>query len=153
MGFKIEVNTKAITKKIDKMTDDIQKGIERGLLKVASETAQVEQKFIEITTGGGSYVPTGRLKGSVTIMPIEWSPYGASITIKPTVDYATYVNEGTGEHHPQGRQGGWYYTPDEGNTFFFTWGIRPHYFVDKTYDYMRDKVGKIIQEEIYKCLR
>ena len=153
MKFKFEVDTKAITKQIDKMTDDIQKGIEHALLKVASETAQVEQKFIEITTGNGLYVPTGQLKNSVTIMPIEWSPFGASITIKPTVNYAQYVNEGTGEFHPQGRQGGWYYTPDGGNTFFFTRGIQPHYFVDKTYDYMQDKIVNTIQEEIYKCLR
>ena len=153
MKFKFEVNTKTITKKIDKMTDDIQKGIERGLLKVASETAQVEQKFIEITTGNGKYTPTGQLKNSVEIiMPIQWSPYSASITIEPTVDYARFVNEGTGEHHPQGRDGGWYYTPD-GVTWYFTWGIRPHYFVDKTYDYMKDKAKPIIEEQIYKCLR
>lgn len=152
MGFKIEIDTRQFEKKMKATEEQIKKGVEQGLKVCAEETVKVEQKFIEITTGNGKYTPTGQLKNSVTIMPLEWSPYGASVTIVPTVDYATYVNEGTGEHHPQGRPGGWVYTPD-GVSYFFTWGIRPHYFADKTYDYIEPKATAIVAEQIYKCIR
>ena len=151
--FSMEVDLKELEKMIDKTTEQINKGIEQGLKVCASEIKQMEQRQIENTTGGGSYVPTGRLKRSVTIMPIEWSPYSASITVMPTASYSRYVNEGTGIYHPQGRQGGWVYSPDGGATFIFTHGIFPHYFVQDTYEFYKDKAPIIIKNEIYKCIR
>lgn len=154
--FEIKIDLKQFDKVIETTKEQIKEGIEQGLLVCAKEVQQVERRFIELTTGKGKYTPTGQLKNSITIMPIQWSPYSASITIEPTgsgADYARFVNEGTGEHHPQGRDGGWYYTPDEGVTWYFTWGIRPHYFIDKTYDYIKPKAKPIIEEQIYKCIR
>ena len=87
--FSMEVDLKELEKMIDKTTEQINKGIEQGLKVCASEIKQMEQKQIENTTGGGSYVPTGQLKRSVRIMDIQWSPYGASITIVPMASYAT----------------------------------------------------------------
>lgn len=150
--FSMEVDLKELEKMIDKTTEQINKGIEQGLKVCASEIKQMEQRQIENTTGGGSYVPTGQLKRSVRILPIDWSPYGASITIVPTVAYAQYVNEGTGIYHPQGRQGGWVYPIGDG-TYRFTLGIPPHYFVQDTYEFYKDKATAIVEEQIYKCIR
>lgn len=150
--FSMEVDLKELEKMIDKTTEQINKGIEQGLKVVASEIKQMEQKQIENTTGDGVYVPTGQLKRSVTIMPIEWSPYGASITIVPTASYAQYVEQGTGIYHPQGRQGGWVYPIGDG-TYRFTLGMPPHYFVQDTHEFYKDKAPIIIKNEIYKCIR
>lgn len=148
----MEVDLKELEKMIDKTTEQINKGIEQGLKVCASEIKQMEQKQIENTTGGGSYVPTGGLKRSVTIMPIEWSPFGASITVMPTASYSRYVNEGTGIYHPSGRQGGWVYPIGDG-TYRFTLGMPPHYFVSDTYEFYKDKARIIVKDEIYKCIR
>ena len=150
--FSMEVDLKELEKIIDKTTEQINKGIEQGLKVCASEIKQMEQRQIENTTGGGSYVPTGGLKRSVTIMPIEWSPFSASITIVPTASYAQYVEQGTGIYHPQGRQGGWFYPIGDG-TYRFTLGMPPHYFVQDTYEFYKDKATAIVEEQIYKCIR
>ena len=150
--FEMNVDLRQLEKQLNKKMDQIKKGVEQGLKVVASEIKQMEQQQIENTTGNGSYVPTGQLKRSVTIMPIQWSPYGASITVVPTASYARYVNEGTGIYHPQGRQGGWFYPIGDG-TYRFTLGMPPHYFVQDTYEFYKDKAPMIIKEQIYKCLR
>ena len=152
MKFDIKVDTKQLEKKIKATEEQIKQGIEQGLKVCASEIKQMEQRQIENTTGQGDYVPTGQLKRSVTIMPIEWSPYGASITVVPTASYAQYVEQGTGIYHPGGRQGGWVYPIGDG-TYRFTMGIPPHYFVKDTYEFYKDKASVIIQEQIYKCIR
>ena len=153
--FSMEVDLKELEKMIDKTTEQINKGIEQGLKVVASEIKQMEQRQIENTTGGGSYVPTGGLKRSVTIMPIEWSPYGASITVVPTASHSVWVERGTGKYASDGngRQTPWVYSPDGGATFIFTHGIFPHYFVSDTYEFYKDKAPIIVKEQIYKCLR
>lgn len=150
--FEMKLDMSSIKKKIKTTEEQIKKGVEQGLQVCASEIKQMEQRQIENTTGNGQYVPTGQLKRSVTIMPIEWSPYSASITIMPMASYAQYVNEGTGIYHPQGRQGGWVY-PIGDNQFRFTYGIPPHYFVQDTYEFYKDKAPAIIKEQIYKCMR
>ena len=153
MKIEIKVDTKQLEKKIKATEEQIKKGIEQGLKVCASEIKQMEQRQIENTTGQGGYTPNAQLKKSVTIMDLKWSPYSASITIKPMALYSTYVEIGTGIYNPQGRQGGWVYTPDNGNTFFFTMGIPPHYFVRDTREFYKDKAPVIVQEQIYKCIR
>ena len=152
--FSIEFDLRGFTDELDKMTEQIKEGVEQGLKVCASEIKQMEQGMIEQRTGNGQYVPTGQLKRSVTIMPLEWSPSLASISVVPTANYAKFVEEGTGEFNPQGRKGGWVYSPDGGNTFFFTLGMPPHMFAQDTYDhYNNGKAKAIIEEEIYKCIR
>ena len=150
--FKIKVDTKQLEQKIEATEQQIKQGIEQGLKVCASEIKQMEQKQIENTTGDGKYVPTGQLKRSVRIMPIEWSAYGASITVVPMASYAQYVEQGTGIYNPQGRQGGWVYPIGDG-TYRFTLGIPPHYFVQDTYEFYKDKAPAIIKEQIYKCMK
>ena len=152
MKFDIKVDTRQLEKKIKATEEQMKKGIEQGLKVCASEIKQMEQRQIENTTGQGDYTPTGQLKRSVTIMPIEWSPYSASITVVPMASYAQYVERGTGIFNPQGRQGGWVYPIGDG-TYRFTMGIPPHYFVQDTYEFYKDKAPVIIQEQIYKCIK
>ena len=152
MKLNIKVDTKQLEKKIKTTEEQIKKGIEQGLKVCASEIKQMEQRQIENTTGQGDYTPTGQLKRSVRIMPIEWSPYSASITVVPMASYAQYVEQGTGIYVPGGRQGGWVYPIGDG-TYRFTMGIPPHYFVQDTYEFYKDKAPVIIQEQIYKCIK
>ena len=151
--FKIQVDTEVIKKKIEATEQQIKQGVEQGLRVCASEIKQTVQLAIEQTTGNGSYTPTGQLKRSVTILPLEWSPYGASITVVPMASYAQYVEQGTGIYNPQGRQTPWCYSPDGGNTFFFTRGIPSHHFVSDTHEFYKDKAPAIIKEQIYKCMK
>ena len=148
----IEKFKKEIKKELKATEEQIKQGIEQGLKVCASEIKVHEQRLIEKRTGHGEYLPTGFLKRSVTIMPLEWNPYGASITVVPTASYAQYVNEGTGIYHPQGRQDGWFF-PIGDNTYRFTMGMPPHYFVQDTYEFYKDKAPTIIKEQIYKCMR
>ena len=152
MKLNIKVDTRQLEKKIKTTEEQIKKGIEQGLKVCASEIKQMEQRQIENTTGQGDYTPTGQLKRSVRIMPIEWSPYSASITVVPMASYAQYVEQGTGIYVPGGRQGGWVYPIGDG-TYRFTMGIPPHYFVQDTYEFYKDKAPVIIQEQIYKCIK
>ena len=152
MKFDIKVDTRQLEKKIKATEEQIKKGIEQGLKVCASEIKQMEQRQIENTTGQGDYTPTGQLKRSVRIMPIEWSPYSANITVVPTAPYSVFVERGTGIFNPQGRQGGWVYSIGDG-TYRFTMGIPPHYFVQDTYEFYKDKAPVIIQEQIYKCIK
>ena len=152
MKLNIKVDTRQLDKKIKATEEQIKKGIEQGLKVCASEIKQMEQRQIENTTGQGDYTPTGQLKRSVRIMPIEWSPYSASITVVPMASYAQYVEQGTGIYVPGGRQGGWVYPIGDG-TYRFTMGIPPHYFVQDTYEFYKDKAPVIIQEQIYKCIK
>lgn len=87
--FEMKLDMSSIKKKIKTTEEQIKQGIEQGLKVCASEIKQMEQRQIENTTGSGQYVPTGRLKRGTTILPLEWSPYGASITITNIVPYAT----------------------------------------------------------------
>ena len=152
MKFDIKVDTRQLEKKIKATEEQIKQGIQEGLLVCASEIKQTEQLAIEQTTGHGSYTPTGQLKRSVTILPLEWSPYGASITVVPMASYARFVEEGTGIFNPKGRQTPWVYPIGDG-TYRFTVGIPPHYFVSDTREFYKDKAPVIIQEQIYKCIK
>ena len=150
--FSIEFDLRGFTDELDKMTEQIKEGVEQGLKVCASEIKQMEQGMIEQRTGNGQYVPTGQLKRSVTIMPLEWSPSLASISVVPTANYATYTEEGTGEFNPQGRKGGWVYPVGDG-TYRFTLGMPPKYFARDTYEFYKDKAPAIIEEQVYKCIR
>ena len=153
--FEITFDLDDLKRELSNIVEDINEGVEQGLEACAKEIREFEKTKIEQVTGKGQYIPTGQLKRSVAIIPLEWSPGLATIKIRPTVGYAKFVNNGTGVHSSdgQGKQDGWVYSPDGGNTFFFTLGMKPRYFVEDTYQYYKDKAPAIIEEEIYKCIR
>ena len=152
--FKITIDMKQLEKKIEATKEQIKQGTEIGLQTVAKEIKIHEQRLIEQRTGHGVYQPIGYLKHSVWIMPLEWSPYGASISVTNVAKYATYTEFGTGKwaSNGQGRLGGWFYPIGDG-TYRFTEGIPPKFFVRDTYEFYKDKAPAIIEEQIYKCMK
>jgi len=69
---------------------------------------------------------TGNLKNSITHQVVEDEEV---VRIGSPVDYAAYVEFGTGEfaENGEGRKGGWVYS--DGNGFHFTRGMRPVRFL------------------------
>ena len=150
----ITINVDDLIKDLDKDLKKIEQGIEDGMELVASEIAQMQHDIIDNNVGGdGSYVRTGLLKSGVTIMPLEWSPSGVSMTITNTTSYAIYNSYGTGIYaeNGQGRQGGWYYPVGDG-TYRFTLGMPPKRFVQDSYEFYKDKAPSIIQQSIFNKL-
>ena len=154
MKYEFKIDLKGLNKTIDNIEDAIRQGVETGLKVSANEIKKQEQRFIEERTGNGEYQPIGYLKHSVWIMPLEWTPNGASITVTNVAKYAIYTELGTGEEASDGngRQGGWVYPLGNGE-FRFTKGMPPKYFVRDTRDIYDAKViSDIIEEQIYRLL-
>lgn len=148
----ITIDTKKLIGELDKTINQIQEGIEEGVRLVGSEIMQMQHEIIDANVGGdGSYVRTGKLKSGITLLPLEFSPYGVSMTITNTTSYATYNELGTGIYTEGGRQGGWYYPVGDGN-YRFTLGMPPKYFVRDSYEFYKDKAPSIIQQSIFNRL-
>lgn len=154
MGFKVKIDTRQLEKKLKVTEEQINKGVEQGLKVCASEMKKHEQRLINQRTGHGVYEPIEYLKHSVWIMPLEWSPYGASITVTNVAKYALYTELGTGKYASdgKGRLGGWVYPVGNGE-FVFTEGMPAKFFVRDTRKFYEDKAPIIVGEQVYKCLR
>ena len=156
MKYEIKLDLKGLNKAIDEIEDAIKQGTELGLKQVASEMKQMEHDIIDANIGGdGTYVRTGKLKSSITIMPITWSNGLAEISVVPKgCNYAIYNELGTGIYadNGNGRQDGWVY-PLGGGEFRFTMGLPPKYFVRDTREfYDEGKASKIIEDNIRRLL-
>lgn len=97
---------------------EFSKAIEKALETVGL-TAEAYAKR-NLTEGG--HVDTGRLRNSITH---RVDTDKKEVIIGTNVEYAPYVELGTGVHYPGGRKGGWVYTDDKGETHF-TYGSRPY---------------------------
>ena len=156
MKYEIKLDLKRLTKTIDEIEDAIKQGTENGLKQVASEMKQMEHNIIDANIGGdGTYVRTGKLKSSITIMPIKWSNGLAEISVVPKgCNYAIYNELGTGIYadNGNGRKDGWVYPLGNGE-FRFTRGLPPKYFVRDTREfYDAKKVSVFIEQNIYRLL-
>ena len=153
MTFDIDLDMSALKKKLKATEEQIKQGVENGLRELASEMKIHEQRLIEKRTGHGEYKPTGYLKRSVWIMPIEWSPYGASITVTNVAKYALYAELGTGIYASDGngRQDGWFFPIGDG-TCRFTMGMPPKYSVRDTREFYEDKAITFIEKNIQRLL-
>ncbi len=152
--MKITIDTSSLIKGLEKDLQKIKEGIEEGMGQVSSEIAQKQHDIIDAKIGGdGSYIRTGKLKSSVTIMPLEWSAGLASMTITNLAGYAIYNELGTGIYadNGQGRQDGWFYPVGDG-TYRFTVGLPPKYFVRDSFEFYKDKAPSIIQQSIFNKL-
>lgn len=150
----INIDVSDLIKGLDKDLKKIEEGIEEGMRQVGSEMVQMQHDIIDESLNPNStYVRTGLLKSGVTIMPLEWSPSGVSMTITNTTSYSVYNECGTGEFssNGQGRQGGWYYPVGDG-TYRFTLGMPPKRFVQDSYEFYKDKAPSIIQQSIFNKL-
>ncbi len=156
MKYEIKIDLRGLNKTIDEIQDAVKQGTENGLKQVASEMKQMEHDIIDANIGGdGSYVRTGKLKSSITIMPITWSNGLAEISVVPKgCNYAIYNELGTGIYadNGNGRQDGWVYPLGNGE-FRFTMGLPPKYFVRDTREfYDAKKVSVFIEQNIYRLL-
>ena len=80
--MKITIDVSDLVKGLEKDLESIREGIEDGMRQVSSEIVAMQHDIIDTRIGGdGTYVRTGLLKSSVTIMPLEWSAGLASMTI------------------------------------------------------------------------
>ena len=150
----INIDVSDLIKDLDKTIEKIEEGIEEGMRQVGSEIVQMQHDIIDTNVGGdGSYVRTGLLKSGVTIMPLEWSLSGVSMTITNTTSYSVYNELGTGIYaeNGQGRQGGWFYPVGDG-TYRFTLGLPPKYFVRDSFEFYKEKAPSIIQQSIFNKL-
>lgn len=149
----IDIDMSVLKRKLKATEDKIKQGVENGLRELASEMKIHEQRLIEKRTGHGEYKPTGYLKHSVWIMPIEWSPYGASITVTNVAKYALYTELGTGIYASDGngRQDGWFFPIGDG-TYRFTMGMPPKYYVRDTREFYEDKAITFIEKNIQRLL-
>lgn len=84
---------------------------------------EVAGKFVEDSAKLLVAVDTGNLRGSITHKVINSE---LSVIIGTNVEYAPYLEFGTGEYaeNGQGRKGGWYYV-DESGKGHFTHGSKP----------------------------
>lgn len=153
--MKITIDTSSLIKSLERDLQKIQEGVEEGIRQVASEIQSMQHNIIDNNVGGdGSYVRTGKLKSSITIMPLEWSNGLASMTVTSVgCNYAVYNELGTGIYREdgQGRQDGWFYPVGDG-TYRFTLGLPPKYFVRDSFEYYKDKAPSIIQQSIFNKL-
>lgn len=155
MKYEIKIDLKGLNKTLDEIQDAVKQGTELGLKQVASEMKQMEHDIIDANIGGdGSYVRTGKLKSSITIMPIKWSNGLAEISVVPKgCNYAIYNELGTGIYadNGNGRQDGWIYPLGNGE-YRFTRGLPPKYFVRDTREYYEDKASRFIEDNIKRLL-
>lgn len=155
MTFDIDLDMSALKKKLKATEEQIKQGVENGLRQLASEMKQMEQDIIDSNIGGdGTYVRTGKLKSSITIMPIKWSNGIAEISVVPKgCNYAIYNEFGTGIYadNGQGREDGWVYPIGDGE-FRFTRGLPPKYFVRDTREFYEDKAITFIEKNIQRLL-
>lgn len=153
--MKINIDTSKLIKGLDKTIEDIEKGIEQGLQQVAVEIQDMQMAIIDANVGGnGDYVRTGKLKQSITIMPLEWSNGLASMEVTNVgCNYAIYNELGTGIYADggNGRQDGWVYPVGDG-TYRFTMGLPPKYFIRDSYGFYKDKAPAIVQQHIINKL-
>ena len=156
MKYEIKLDLKGLNKTINEIEKAVKQGTEIGLKQVASEMKQMEHDIIDTNIGGdGTYVRTGKLKSSITIMPITWSNGLAEISVVPKgCNYAIYNELGTGIYADDGngRKDGWVYPLGNGE-FRFTMGLPPKYFVRDTREfYDAKKVSYFIEQNIYRLL-
>ena len=156
MTFDIDLDMSALKKKLKATEEQIKQGVENGLRQLASEMKQMEQDIIDSNIGGdGTYVRTGKLKSSITVMPIKWSSDIAEISVVPKGygDIPLFNELGTGIYASDGngREDGWVYqiAPNE---FRFTRGLPPKYFVRDTRAFYEDKAITFIEKNIQRLL-
>lgn len=151
----IDIDMSVLKRKLKATEDKIKQGVENGLRELASEMKQMEQDIIDENIGGdGTYVRTGKLKSSITIMPIRWTNDVAEISVVPKgCNYAIYNELGTGIYadNGQGREDGWVY-PLGNDEFRFTRGLPPKYFVRDTREFYEDKAITFIEKNIQRLL-
>ena len=112
--------------------------------------ANLERKFeaagLFIKSNAKDLAPydTGNLRGSIE-SDTEWeSEYVIVTKIGTNVDYAWFVEFGTGKYSPEGRKTAWMYKDEEGN-WHRTAGMRAQPFLFPAIDLFKPLIKRIIR--------
>lgn len=89
-------------------------------------------------------VDTGNLRTNITHKVVE---NRQEVYIGTNVEYAAYVELGTGIYYPGGRQTPWAYTDDKGNTHW-TRGQKPQPYLKPSVAEHKDTYRDIIESEL-----
>ena len=97
-------------------------------------------------------VDTGNLRNNINTS-VKWEGNKCIGVISANTEYAPYVEYGTGIYAPEGRKTPWVYTPDGGNTFYWTKGQKAQPFMypawmntkDKIFNDLSDLVGRLLK--------
>lgn len=147
----MKIETNGITIEIDDHSPEVIKAVENAInrgLKACGEKAvgyaQSELKRqLKKTHGANDYVATGNLLGSIT-----YDVDGDDVYIGTNVDYAIYVEMGTGIHAESGgRQTPWVYKDDQGH-WHRTEGQKPKPFIKPSAEGHADEYMSILRDSI-----
>lgn len=134
-----------ILAKLDKMIDKsaLQKAMEDACLMIESDSKR------ECPTGD-----TGRLRGSIES---DVKTEGDNIigTVGTNVEYAPYVEYGTGLFSSQGngrKDVPWFYQDDKGN-WHSTSGQHPQPYLHPAFENNKDKINKLIADAIKEGMK
>lgn len=112
------------------------------------DALEVSGKLVEDSAKLLCPVDTGNLRGSIHH---KVDTNELSVTIGTPVEYAPWIEFGTGEHaeNGQGRKGGWFYVDEKGNKHF-TFGNKPQPFLRPALYENKKYINKIFQEALRK---
>ena len=141
MGATIEISIDNTDKVLDEMKDKIQIALEMCGLKAEGYAIQniTRQKAVD----------TGNLRNSITHQVIL-NEHGGECQIGTPVEYAPYIEFGTGIHVQGGRRTSWTYKDDKGN-WHKTNGMKPRPYLkpavaDHIEEY-RDIIENVLKSE------
>lgn len=123
-----------ITDHTDEVLAEIKAAIERGLEKIGLVAEGYAKKLCP--------VDTDRLRNGIT-----HAVDGNDVYIGTNVEYAAYVEFGTGIHYPGGRTTPWFYEDAKGN-WHMTSGSKPQPFLVPAVTEHKETYRKILESEL-----
>lgn len=116
----------------------IKAAIKRALIRIGMQAETFAKKYITIQNA----VDTGRLRNSIT-----WKIKDDAAYVGTAVEYAKYVELGTGEHYPGGRPTPWVYKDAKGN-WHMTHGQRAKPFLKPAAANHAQTYRNIVEDEL-----
>ena len=124
--------------------EDYSEAIKRALKQVSGQALEEVALLVEGQAKALAAVSSGELRDKIDHIMSEQD--GMKIArIGSPVDYAIYVEYGTGEfaENGAGRKGGWVYKDPSGE-WFFTWGQEAQPFLRPAFRRNRNNIEKVI---------
>lgn len=140
--MKINVNIDISSMDVSKLIKELDKACEEAITKCA---LKIEADAKELCP-----VDTGRLRDSINTV-FSNSGHEFSAEIGTDVEYAPYIEYGTGIYNPNGRKEPWVYRDDEGN-YHFTHGMQAQPFMYPAFNQNKVFIQKYLAERISKVM-
>jgi HK97 gp10 family phage protein len=128
----------------DKVMAAVDKAITKALLTAAQAVESQAVDLAPVAREGG-----GNLKSSIT-----HKVQGDTARVGTNVEYAPYVEYGTGIHAEggKGRKTPWVYRDEKGR-FFKTKGMKPQPYLRPAYDANKEKIKKLIGDAVAEAAK